>query len=134
MPKRKTPSLKKMGVRKRKAVPAVGDIALTPVGVAAVPVDPDLFKRATDFAGKRGLDIGTLVRVALSSVLRTGRFYAPDTKLTFGKYVGETMETVIRLDPGYVRWALDKIEGLCLSPDAEQLLDVMLKQMEGPAS
>ena len=109
--------------------------SVVPIASATVvPIAPELLKRATDFAAKRGLDMETLVRVAITSVLRTGRFYALDTKLTFGKYIGETMGTVIRLDPGYVRWALDKIEGLCLSADAEQLLDVMLQQIEGPAT
>jgi hypothetical protein len=36
------------------------------------------------------------------------------------------METVIRLNPGYVRWAIEHVDGMCLSESAQALLDNML--------
>ena len=95
--------------------------------VTCVPVSNDLYARLADFAASRGLSVETLARIALSGLLRAGRFYALDTPLAFGKYVGENMETVIRLDPGYVRWAIEHVDGLCISEPATRLLDELLK-------
>ena len=98
-----------------------------------VPVSNELYVRLSDFGASRGLDVETLARIALSGLLRAGRFYALDTPLAFGQYVGETMETVIRLNPGYVRWAIEHIEGLCLSEPAQALLDQMLADTKASA-
>ena len=95
-------------------------------------VTGDLFDRLHDFAASRGTDVETLIRVATTAMMRAGKYYMLDTKLGFGKYLGETMEAVIRLDPGYVKWAVEKIEGLTLSADALALLDrITLAAVEG---
>ena len=91
-----------------------------------VPVSNELYVRLSDFGASRGLDVETLARIALSGLLRAGRFYALDTPLSFGQYAGEKMETVIRLNPGYVRWAIEHVDGMCLSEGAQTLLDQML--------
>jgi len=93
-----------------------------------VSLSRELHDKLSEFAYSRGTDIETLVRVATSTLLRVGRYYALDTRIAFGKYIGETMETVVRVDPGYVRWCLEKIDGLCLSDDATALLDRMLAE------
>jgi len=107
--------------RKTKKLPTVSD-------TVQISLSRDLACRLMDFANARGTDIETLVRVAASSLLRTGKWYALDTRLAFGKYIGETMETVIRLDPGYVTWILQKVEGLCISDEAAALLDKILAE------
>ena len=99
---------------------------IVPTIPTCIPVSNDLFIRLVDFGASRGLDVETLARIALSGLLRAGRFYALDTPLSFGQYAGEKMETVIRLNPGYVSWAIEHVEGLCLSEGAQTLLDQML--------
>ena len=91
-----------------------------------VPVSNELYVRLSDFGASRGLDVETLARIALSGLLRAGRFYALDTPLSFGQYAGEKMETVIRLNPGYVSWAIEHVDGMCLGEGAQTLLDQML--------
>ena len=95
-------------------------------------VTGDLFDRLHDFAASRGTDVETLIRVATTAMMRAGKYYMLDTKLGFGKYLGETMEAVIRLDPSYVKWAIETIAGLTLSTDALALLDrITLAAVEG---
>jgi hypothetical protein len=104
-------------------------MTVQPLAVPAttsIPVAHELYIRLSDFGSSRGLDVETLARVALSSLLRAGHFYALDTPLSFGQYAGEKMETVIRLNPGYVRWAIEHVDGMCLSEGAQALLDNML--------
>lgn len=98
----------------------------------AIPLSAELHGKLADFARSRGTDIETLVRVATATLLRAGRYYALDTVLAFGKYVGETMETVIRLDPGYVHWLQENTDKVCLAEEASLLLDHMLKETAIP--
>jgi hypothetical protein len=73
-------------------------------------------------AVSRGVDMHTLVRVALRNLVQRSSFYGLETRLTFGKYRNETTETVIRCDPGYVVWMLKTFDGLQLSEAALDLL------------
>jgi predicted DNA-binding protein (UPF0278 family) len=100
--------------------------ALETTPLAAVYLPRELVNELEKFASGRGVEVATLVRVALSAVIRNGRYYELDTKMMFGKYTGETMETVIRIDPGYIKWCLGKIEGMCLSLDALRLLNATI--------
>lgn len=92
----------------------------------SVTLPNDLVNRLYAFTAKRGLDDTDVVRIAIEGVLRKGKFYTLTTQLNFGKYHGETMETVIRLDPGYVHWALTNVEALSICPECEDLLQGML--------
>ena len=92
----------------------------------AVCLPPDLHTRLTDFGAARGISVESLVRIAVSSLLRVSKFYSLDSQISFGKYVNETLETVIRLDPGYVVWARANMEGFAISDSAEVLLDAVL--------
>jgi len=88
-----------------------------------------LYDRLKSFAGERGTNIETLIRVATSAMVRANRYYTMNTALTFGKYTGEAMETVIRLDPGYVQWCLEKRNGMAIDDECEELLERMLKDV-----
>lgn len=81
-----------------------------------------LFNELESFAKARGATMETLIRVATSTLIRAQRYYELNTKLTFGKYSGETLETVIRLHPEYINWALQNIENFSISDDAAKLL------------
>lgn len=95
-----------------------------------VRLPTDLANRLHSFAEQRGLLLEDVVRVATSTMLRSNKFYMLDTRLQFGKYAGEMMETVVRLDPGYVRWAINKIEGIAVHDDVLKLLDHMLQETQ----
>jgi hypothetical protein len=36
------------------------------------------------------------------------KFVKWDTKLWFGKYLGQTMERVYKKNPGYIKWCIEK--------------------------
>lgn len=91
-----------------------------------VELSVDLFLRLSKFAASRGLDVESLIRVATTAIMRANRYYDIDTVVTFGKFSGEKMETIVRLDPGYVSWCAEHISGFCLSEDCSVLLDEML--------
>jgi hypothetical protein len=74
------------------------------------------------FCTARGVDFDDLVRLSLTTLLRSNKYFDLGDKVTFGKFQGETIETVIRIAPGYVEWALNTIEGMTLSPRALDLL------------
>lgn len=48
------------------------------------------------------------------------------SKLNFGKYKGETVELVLRLDPTYLDWCLDNVDGFAERMDDELMDDVRL--------
>ena len=43
--------------------------------------------------------------------------------LDFGKYKGKSLEEVIKLDPKYIEWCLEKIEDFYLSAGAKKFLN-----------
>lgn len=47
-------------------------------------------------------------------------------KMPFGKYRGEIIDTVMRVDPQYLNWLNTVSERFFLKPNAEQLLAVVL--------
>lgn len=110
-------------------------IALTQDSTLSVPKDysvvlsESLYEKLTSFAASRGIDLESLIRVATTNVMRASRYYDLDTILVFGKYSGETLETIVRLDPKYVAWAMENITGLCISENAQTLLDHMLTHL-----
>lgn len=95
-----------------------------------IAVSAALFAKLHNFSQSRGIDIESFIRVATTSVMRANRYYDLDTVLCFGKFSGERMETVIRIDPGYVSWAVENITGLCLSDNAQNLLDHMIEHAD----
>jgi len=70
----------------------------------------------------RGITATDLVRIAVKAVLRQTKYYDLQDPLQFGRYYGETLETVARANPSYVDWCLRNIEGFCVSEAALDLL------------
>lgn len=92
----------------------------------SVDIDRELASKLLDFSIARGLTVQAVIRVATTTMMKANRFYDLDTRIAFGKYVGEPMETIIRLDPEYVRWAMENISGLGLTVACQNLLSDML--------
>ena len=53
------------------------------------------------------------------------KLYDVEDVLDFGKYRGKTLTEVIKLDPDYVLWLLDR-EVIDITPIADDLLDEQL--------
>ena len=83
----------------------------------------DLYAKLEAFADIRGLTVDDLIRVGSQALLRQGRYHDLSTPLSFGKFAGETVETVVRLDPGYMRWLISNTDKLVVSEAVTDLLD-----------
>ena len=103
---------------------------LSHTNACAVPIELGLYNQLSDFAAARGLTVQDLIRVGCLALLRQGRYHDLTTKLSFGKYAGETVETVVRLDPGYVQWLLANTDKLMVSDGVTALLDQMTEQLK----
>lgn len=90
-----------------------------------IVLDPGVAEVLKALSNKRGVDVQTLIRVSLRNLAQRTNYYDLGTSLSFGKYRGETMETVIRCDPQYVVWAQKTFDGLELSDSCLDLLTEM---------
>lgn len=54
--------------------------------------------------------------------------FTKDSILTFGKYKGETVKSIIKDDPDYIAWACDEIEWFELDNEASLLLENYLSE------
>ena len=45
------------------------------------------------------------------------RFYNFDTKFTFGKYEGKTLQEVIEIQPSYIEWCAINLDHFCISEE-----------------
>lgn len=48
--------------------------------------------------------------------------YCMSDELRFGKHRGETVESILESDPGWIRWALENVSGFAVDPDVEDEL------------
>ncbi len=71
----------------------------------------------------RGSDLDTFLAVAARSYLRVPSEFSLSTVLPYKKYSGELLETIIRLDPSYVRWLLENNASFRMNELAHRLLD-----------
>ena len=56
------------------------------------------------------------------------KLWQPGEAIPWGKYRGNTLETVILVEPKYVLWMLDKITNFGLSDGAKQMLNERLRE------
>lgn len=87
--------------------------------------------KLTAAADAKGVDVDTLVRIALANLARP--FYALEDRMGFGKYATETVETVIRCDPSYALWAARNVDRFRLNDDATIVLDGVLTDAKSGA-
>ena len=106
---------------KGKARALAVDQVVTPAPQGLV-LEPEIDAALRALAAERGMDLSTLVRLFLRNMAVKSNYYGLDTALRFGKYNGETVETIIRFDPSYIEWCLKNIEGMHLSEEALDLL------------
>lgn len=118
---------KEIGLAKPKK-PRRKAVEPTPIPVPIVErpamftVEANLAFKLYRMADNRGVDVGTLVNVALHNLVLRDGILDLDSKLTFGKYAGLAVETVIRCDPRYVRWLVGNTDRVNLSDECLELL------------
>jgi hypothetical protein len=125
---KKTPAKKRAETIKKRAKAAslhmVEQLKLAEPGTKAVTINLpiEMVERLDVLAVKRGSSVQDLVRLSLHNLSRHETILDLESKVGFGKYSTETMNTVIRADPSYVTWMLKTIERVTLS---EACLDLI---------
>ena len=87
--------------------------------------DQKLYKRVNDILTERGSTFEDWLRLQMKTLVKHSRLYGVNDPISFGKYDGEKMRTIITSDPEYVAWCLRTVAGFTLSPEALQLLSDM---------
>lgn len=88
-----------------------------------VSIPRSLFDEVSALLEKRGVAVDVFVRMGLRNVVRKSMFHFFDTPLAFGKYRGETLGDVIKVDPGYILWALKNMDRFEIDDDSAALLN-----------
>jgi hypothetical protein len=88
-------------------------IALVPAG---------LMDSITLMADQRGVEVADILRLAVANFQNRDRPYGLGVLLGFGPYATEDVETVIRVDPRYIHWCLQTVNGFVLDLHACNLL------------
>lgn len=76
----------------------------------------------------RGVDWELIVQIQLNAYINAferTKILDVDSVINFGKYRGNTVETVIRVDPGYWRYLISEETSYKLSERAVELLESM---------
>jgi hypothetical protein len=79
-------------------------------------------------AEQRGIEVSDFIRLGLIGLSRKSKYMDVDTIFSFGKYYGETLGIVVKVDPSYVYWCMKNLEGFILSTEAEGLLLEIMHQ------
>lgn len=80
-----------------------------------------------------GSTIDDFIRIAIKAHLRVKTVYGLGDKIAFGKYKGETINSLIRNTPKYILWCIDNTEMLSLTPPAQKLLEELLGEDKSQA-
>src|SRR4051812_22558057 len=91
-----------------------------------VAVPKDLYDQAEKTLMGRGLSVENFIRVSLRGALQRNGYVPLRAELTFGKYRGETLETIIRADPEYIRWMLNNSKTFITDEAAIELLEMIV--------
>src|SRR5215475_10076566 len=76
----------------------------------SVTLDKKLVAAVMEKLGNRGTDIATYIQLHLRSFARAKAVLHLKDTMNFGKYFGESVENVVRTDPGYITYCM-KFDG-----------------------
>lgn len=85
-------------------------------------IEAGLFKTIMEMAQARKVSTSDLIRLGLRNLTKTPKFFGLSDLMGFGKYAREKVETVIKIDPGYVSWACEHVDRFKLNEEAQELL------------
>jgi hypothetical protein len=86
----------------------------------------DLWAKTAPLLSQRGLELSDFLRASLRTLPERKLVYGLQMALQLGKYKGEVLETIIRLDPTYIQWMIKNVERFAISEQAFDLLDELL--------
>jgi uncharacterized protein (DUF3820 family) len=92
-----------------------------------IQIRKDLYDQARIKLDGRGLSVEDFIRIALRGALQRNGFVPLRAEMPFGKYRGETLESIIRADPEYVRWMLSNSTSFSTDEAAIELLEMLSK-------
>lgn len=90
-----------------------------------IKVDGKLLKKVNTILAERGSNLEEWLRLQMKTLVKHSRLYNIDDPISFGKYDGETIRTIIKADPDYITWCLRTVAGFTISPAALELLSDM---------
>jgi|ERR1700761_6394854 len=67
------------------------------------------------------------IRLAIRQFMNSAKVYKLHDTLCFGKYYGESLESVIKIDPSYIQWCCDSMSKFGMSQEAHDLLQQVLE-------
>ena len=73
-----------------------------------IELDRELCARLHDKLSARGLKLEKYIEMTLRAFDRQKNILHLRDKINFGKYYGEVVEDVVRMDPGYISWCLQE--------------------------
>jgi hypothetical protein len=89
-----------------------------------------------DMALDREVSPSDVARMGIAVMLRVSKPLELHDKMKFGKYSGEILETIIKIDPEYIDWAISKVERFSMTKEAHNLLNSLfsgrLAQQQAP--
>lgn len=96
----------------------------------SIQVSTEFYEKLSEIATSRGVGLEDLLRIAIAGTVKIIRTLGLDDILEFGKYRGELVENVIRIDPRYMNWV---VGNTCygLDEEAQDLLDEISSDGDG---
>ena len=98
--------------------------------VVKVRVDPKLAHRVEEFLAARGLTLDQAVGLYLRAMINTSasaRALRLSDAMPYGKYRGEIIETIVRVQPDYIAYLVASSTQTRWSPDVLRLLEEVTK-------
>lgn len=91
----------------------------------AVMLPEDLVSAARNkLLSERGIELETYLSVYLRTILRAGKsILGLNDAMTFGKYSGEKVENIVRIDPNYMTWIVTQDSRTKFEPEVILLLN-----------
>lgn len=84
---------------------------------APIYLPASLIAEATEKLGEREIELETFVAIYLRMVLRSKTILDLEDIIPFGKYQGEIVEHIVRIDPSYVQWLITQDGRTKFKPD-----------------
>lgn len=89
----------------------------------AIYIPKRLFDQASARLSERELDLDDYICLTLRLMLKNKTVLRLADQMPFGKYAGETVETVCRADPAYVIWLINEKGKTRFDPEVHKLVD-----------
>jgi hypothetical protein len=94
----------------------------------AIYLPATLVERASaKLCEERDISIEDYISVFLRSIIRAKLILKLDDDLPFGKYVGEKVETICKIDPSYISWLISQDGKTKFAPEVLSLVNAMLE-------